>query len=310
MSCKCSNNLVRPVGSWVAVVTPLTADDRVDIDGLARLVDFHVDNGSDGLMFLGSTGESTSLSFDEKKEIIAAMAPACKDRIPVFFGVTCPTTKATVELAQYSESKGADGVMMVIPPYIAPPQDAIYDFLSTVAKSVSIGVALYNNPSRVVVNINPETVIKLAELPNVVADKEAMGSISQIAEVTSGTRGKLNVLCCDFPKYSLTLPTLALGGKGTANVAGNIIPREMAAMSRPWNSWEDVERTRSLFEKYTPIMKACYSVTNPVAVKAAMDYLGLPAGPPRLPLKPMRGEKLEELHKLLDEFQLREKYGL
>jgi 4-hydroxy-tetrahydrodipicolinate synthase len=310
MSCKCSNNLVRPVGSWVAVVTPLTADDRVDIDGLARLVDFHVDNGSDGLMFLGSTGESTSLSFDEKKEIIAAMAPACKGRIPVFFGVTCPTTKATVELAQYSESKGADGVMMVIPPYIAPPQDAIYDFLSTVAKSVSIGVALYNNPSRVVVNINPETVIKLAELPNVVADKEAMGSISQIAEVASGTRGKLNVLCCDFPKYSLTLPTLALGGKGTANVAGNIIPREMAAMSRPWKSWEDVERTRSLFEKYTPIMKACYSVTNPVAVKAAMDYLGLPAGPPRLPLKPMRGEKLEELHKLLDEFQLREKYGL
>jgi 4-hydroxy-tetrahydrodipicolinate synthase len=309
MSCKCCNNLVRPVGSWVAVVTPLT-DDRIDMDGFARLVDFHVDNGSDGLLFLGSTGESTSLSFDEKKQIIAAMAPACKGRIPAFFGVTCPTTRATVELAQYAESKGADGVMMVVPPYIAPPQDAIYDYFATVAKSISIGVALYNNPSRVIVNINPETVIKLAEIPNIVADKEAMGSISQIAEVASATRGKLNVLCCDFPKYSLTLPTLALGGQGTANVAGNIIPKEMADMSRPWTSWEDVERTRHIFDKYTPIMKACYSVTNPVAVKAAMDYLGLPAGPPRLPLKPMVGEKLEELHELLDEFQLREKYGL
>lgn len=310
MSCKCSDNLVRPEGSWVAVVTPFTDDDRIDIDGLARLVDFHVENETDGLLFLGSTGESTSLTFEEKKEIVAAMAPACKGRIPAFFGVTCPTTKATVELAQFAESKGADGVMMVVPPYIAPPQDAIYDYLSTVAKSISIGVALYNNPSRVVVNIDPETVIKLSELPNVVADKEAMGNISQIAEVTSGTQGKVNVLCCDFPKYSLVLPTLAFGGTGTANVAGNIIPREMAAMSRPWKSWEDVERTKTLYEKYTPIMKACYSVTNPVAVKAAMDYLGLPAGPPRLPLKPMRGEKLEQLHKLLDEFKLREKYGL
>lgn len=310
MSSNRSDNLVRPEGSWVAVVTPFTDDDRIDIDGLARLVDFHVENETDGLLFLGSTGESTSLTFEEKKEIVAAMAPACKGRIPAFFGVTCPTTKATVELAQFAESKGADGVMMVVPPYIAPPQDAIYDYLSTVAKSISIGVALYNNPSRVVVNIDPETVIKLCELPNVVADKEAMGNVSQIAEIISGTKGKVNVLCCDFPKYSLILPTLAFGGTGTANVAGNIIPREMAAMSRPWKSWEDVERAKTLFEKYTPIMKACYSVTNPVAVKAAMDYLGLPAGPPRPPLKPMRGEKLEQLYKLLDEFKLREKYGL
>jgi 4-hydroxy-tetrahydrodipicolinate synthase len=310
MSSNRSDNLVRPEGSWVAVVTPFTNDDRLDIDGLARLVEFHVENETDGLLFLGSTGESTSLAFEEKKEIIATVAPICKGRIPAFFGVTCPTTKATVELAQFAESKGADGVMMVVPPYIAPPQDAIYDYLSTVAKSISIGVALYNNPSRVVVNIDPETVIKLCELPNVVADKEAMGNVSQIAEIISGTKGKVNVLCCDFPKYSLILPTLAFGGTGTANVAGNIIPREMAAMSRPWKSWEDVERAKTLFEKYTPIMKACYSVTNPVAVKAAMDYLGLPAGPPRPPLKPMRGEKLEQLYKLLDEFKLREKYGL
>jgi len=301
---------VRPVGSWVALVTPFTNDDKVDMEGFARLVDFHVANGSDGVIFLGSTGEATSLSIDEKKEIIRAMAPYCKGKIPASFGVTCPTTKDTVALAQLVEECGGDGVMMVVPPYIAPPQDAVYDYFATVAKSISIGVAIYNNPSRVIVNIDPETVIKLAEIPNVVADKEAMGNISQLAEIIPATKGKLNVLCCDFPKYSLILPTLALGGHGTANVAGNIIPREMAELSRPWASWEDFKRTQALAEEYRPIMKACYSVTNPVSVKAAMEYLGLPSGKPRLPLKPMVGEKLEQLKQLLDQFKLREKYGL
>lgn len=197
----CCSELVRPVGSWVALVTPFTNDDKVDMEGFARLVDFHVANGSDGVIFLGSTGEATSLSIDEKKEIIRAMAPYCKGKIPAYFGVTCPTTKDTVALAQLVEECGGDGVMMVVPPYIAPPQDAVYDYFATVAKSISIGVAIYNNPSRVIVNIDPETVIKLAEIPNVVADKEAMGNISQLAEIIPATKGKLNVLCCDFPKY-------------------------------------------------------------------------------------------------------------
>lgn len=307
---KCKDELVRPVGSWVAVVTPFTDGDQVDMEGFRRLVDFHVDNGSDGLIFLGSTGEATSLSIDEKREIVASMAPYCQGKIPAFFGVTCPTTRDTVKLAEYAEEKGADGVMMVVPPYVAPPQEAIYEYFATVAKSISIGVALYNNPSRVIVNIDPETIVRLSEIPNIVADKEAMGNVSQLVEVMNGTGGRVNLLCCDFPKYSIVIPTLALGGHGTANVAGNIIPRQMAEMSRPWSSWDDVGRARRLFADYTPIMKACYSVTNPVSVKAAMEILGLPAGKPRLPLLPMRGEKLEAMKQLLDKFQLREEYGL
>ena len=115
----CCSELVRPVGSWVALVTPFTNDDKVDMEGFARLVDFHVANGSDGVIFLGSTGEATSLSIDEKKEIIRAMAPYCKGKIPAYFGVTCPTTKDTVALAQLVEECGGDGVMMVVPPYRA-----------------------------------------------------------------------------------------------------------------------------------------------------------------------------------------------
>ncbi|MCR4425463.1 MAG: 4-hydroxy-tetrahydrodipicolinate synthase [Firmicutes bacterium] len=306
----CADKLVRPVGSWVALITPFTAGDKVDIKGFAQLVDFQAANGSDGVIFMGSTGESTSLSMAEKREIIEAMAEYCRGKIPALFGVTCPTTRDTVELAQFAEAQGADGIMLVVPPYIAPPQESVYEFFATVAKSVSIAVALYNNPSRVIVNIDSDTVLRLAEIPNVVADKEAMPNVSQLADVMHGAAGKINVLCCDFPKYSLILPTLALGGHGTANVAGNIIPKEMAEMSRPWTSWEDVERTRALYAEYSPILKAVYSVTNPVAVKAAVELLGLPAGKPRPPLPTMQGEKLEAMKQLVERFKLREKYNL
>ena len=160
------------------------------------------------------------------------------------------------------------------------------------------------------VNITPETIIRLAEFPNIVADKEAMPNISQLAEVLNGASGKINVLCCDAPKFSLIVPTLALGGHGTANVAGNILPREMAEMSKPWSTFEDVERTSTLYSKYTPILKALYSPTNPIAVKAAVSLLGLPAGNPRPPLPALKGEKLEALKELIDKFQHRQKYNL
>ncbi|MCD6364095.1 MAG: 4-hydroxy-tetrahydrodipicolinate synthase [Synergistetes bacterium] len=301
---------LNPTGSWVAVITPFTPDDKVDIKGFEKLVDFHVANGTDGLIFMGSTGESTSLSMEEKKEIISAMVDYCKGKIPAIFGVTCSTTRDTIKLAEFAEAQGADGIMLTVPSYLIPPQDALYEYFSEVARSVSISVTLYNNPGRVVANIQPDTIARLAEIPNIVADKEAVPSVSHITDVLRKVNGRINVLCCDSPKFDLIMPLLAMGGHGTANVAGNIIPREMAELSRPWKGWDDVVKARELFFEYKRVMEVLYSVINPVPVKAAVGLLGLPAGNPRPPLQPMKGEKLEILKKLLEDLKLREKYGL
>lgn len=304
-------NLVYPEGSWVALITPFDKNGKLDIKGFKRLVDFQAVNETSGLLLMGSTGEPTSLSQEEKKDIISEMAPYCQSRIPVFFGVTCGSTAATIELAQFAQEKEADGIMLVVPPYIAPPQTAVYGFLKSVCQSVDIAVAVYNNPARVIVNIDPPTIVRLAEeCPNLVADKEAVPSVSQLASVMEGTKGRLRLLCCDAPNYALTIPTLGMGGHGTANVTGNVAPREMAELSKPWRSWEDVVKGRELYFEYLPLMEAAYSATNPVAIKAMVKLMGLPSGDPRPPLPRIEGDKLKPLEDVISRFVLTRKYGL
>lgn len=304
-------NLVRPEGSWVALVTPYNHRGDVDMDCFRRLVDFHVSNGTNGLLFMGSTGEAPLLTMGERRSIIAEMTAYCRGKIPAFHGITCSTTAETIEQARYAEEQGADGIMMIVPPYIAPPQSAVFEYFRAVCQSTRIAVALYNNPARVVVNINPETIIRLVqECPNLVADKEAMPSVQQLASVMDGTSGRLRLLCCDAPGHGLVLPTLALGGHGTANVAGNVIPREMAEMSRPWRSWDDVLRSRELYFENLPVMEAAYSHTNPVAIKAMVRLLGFPAGDPRPPLPTLNAEQMRPLEELVVRLNLRERYGL
>ena len=308
---KTKRNLIYPEGSWVALITPFDKNGKLDIKGFKRLVDFQAANETSGLLLMGSTGEPTTLSQEEKKEIISEMAPFCQRRIPAFFGVTCGSTAATIELAQFAQEKEADGIMLVVPPYIAPPQTAVYGFLKSVCQSVDIAVAVYNNPARVIVNIDPPTIVRLAEeCPNLVADKEAVPSVSQLASVMEGTKGRLRLLCCDAPNYALTIPTLGMGGHGTANVTGNVAPREMAELSRPWRSWEDVVKGRELYFEYLPLMEAAYSATNPVAIKAMVKLMGLPSGDPRPPLPRIEGDKLKPLEDVISRFVLTRKYGL
>jgi 4-hydroxy-tetrahydrodipicolinate synthase len=303
--------LIYPEGSWVALITPFDAKGRVDMDGFKRLADFQARNGTSGLLLMGSTGEPTSLSHEERRGIISEMAPYCRGKIPVFFGVTCGSTEATIELAQFAQEKGADGIMLVVPPYIAPPQPAVYGYLKTICQSVDIAVAVYNNPARVIVNIDPPTIIRLfQECPNLVADKEAVPSVAQLASVMEGTGNRIRLLCCDAPNYALTIPTLGMGGHGTANVTGNAAPREMAELSKPWKSWEDVVKGRNLYFEYLPLMEAAYSATNPVAIKAMVELMGLPSGDPRPPLPKIEGEKLKPLEEIIRRFKLKEKYGL
>ncbi|HSR35460.1 MAG TPA: 4-hydroxy-tetrahydrodipicolinate synthase [Anaerolineae bacterium] len=300
--------MIRPTGSWVALITPFTQDQAVDIAGFCQLVDFHMAHGTNGLLLCGSTGEPSLLTTDEKRAIYDGVLPYARGKIPIFVGTTCGSTAETVELSRYAQQAGADGLLLVVPPYSRPPQEAIYQHFRTVAEAVDLPIAIYNNPSRVGVNIDAETIIRLAEIPNIVADKEAIPNVAQLAAIMGEVGDRLHLLCCDYPGYSLILPTLALGGHGTANVTGNIIPEEMAAMSRPWHSIEDVQRSRELYFRYLPLLSMMYSLTSPVPVKTAVGLLGLPAGSVRRPLPDMAPAKVHQLQALLDELGVTEKY--
>jgi 4-hydroxy-tetrahydrodipicolinate synthase len=297
-------------GSWVAVVTPYDEDGSVDYDTFRELIDFHVEHGTSGLLVMGSTGESTVLSTAERREIIERVGAMADGEIPVFVGCTGSSTAATLEMAGHAaDQDGTDGILLVVPPYIRPPQDSLYDFFATVADSVDLPVAIYNNPTRVGVNIDPDTMVRLAEIDNVVADKEAVSDVSQLAAIRHGAGDDIDVLCCDYPGYSIILPTLAFGGTGTANVAGNVIPEEMEALSQPWERFEDIERARELRREVTPILEAMYSTVNPVPAKAGVNIYGFDAGPPREPLPQMDDDGRAALEDLLETHGYLEKYG-
>jgi len=271
-------------GSWPALVTPFTEEDEVDYGILRRLVDFHVENRSDGILLLGSTSEATLLSSEERKMIIDEALDAAKGRIPALCGVSASTTKATIENARYAMDAGADGGLIVQPGYIRPSQDALYSYFKEVAEAVDLPLVIYNNPSRTGVNIEAETLARLARLENIVALKEAGPNPYSVLRVVELTRGELNVLCCDCPQYALIFPVLASGGKGTSNVSGSIAPRELAEISKPWESYDDVLRSRELFFEYFPLMRMMYAETNPVPLKAALNMVGASVGRPRKPL--------------------------
>ncbi|HIC89368.1 MAG TPA: dihydrodipicolinate synthase family protein, partial [Anaerolineae bacterium] len=193
--------MLYPTGSWVALVTPFTEAGEVDFAGFEKLIDLQVNGGTSGLLLMGSTGEPTLLTPDERREILARVCAYAKGKIPVFAGTTCGSTAETIALSRYAEKAGADGLLLVVPPYVRPPQEALYQHFKAVAEAVSLPIALYNNPSRVGVNIDPATIIKLSHIPNIVADKEAMVNMDQLVEVLRGTDGRMHLLCCDYPGY-------------------------------------------------------------------------------------------------------------
>jgi 4-hydroxy-tetrahydrodipicolinate synthase len=304
-----SSIMIRPEGSWVAIPTPFTEDDRVDFGGFEKLIDFQAAHGTDGLLLMGSTGESSALTVNERQDILDKVLTYTKQKLPVLAGTTCGNTQQTIELSQYAQHAGADGLLLVVPPYLRPTQDGVYEHFKAVAESVDIPVAIYNNPGRVAVNIEPATVVALAELPNLVADKEAMPNVGQLVQIRTQAGDSINLLCCDAPGLGLIVPTLALGGHGTANISGNVIPKEMKEMSKPWRSWEDVERTRGFLFEYLPLMAALYSLPNPIVVKAALRLLGLPAGHVRRPLLDMDETDAQDLSALMDRLGVLKKYG-
>jgi len=271
-------------GSWPALVTPMTSGDEVDYGVLRRLVGFHAENHSTGVLLLGSTGEAIMLTAEERRKIIDTVLDEANDKTPVMVGVASVTTKQTVENARYAKEAGAAAGLIVQPPYIKPSQAALYSYFKDVADAVDMPFVIYNNPERCGVNVEPETIARLARHPNIVAVKEAGPNPYGVMRTVELTRGDFNVLCCDCPFYALIPVVMSSGGKGTSNVTGSLCPREMAVISKPWEGYEDAENMQEYLYRYLPLIRMMYSESNPVPLKWAMNQVGANVGSPRKPL--------------------------
>jgi 4-hydroxy-tetrahydrodipicolinate synthase len=290
----------RVEGSWPALVTPFTERDEVNLESLTRLVEFHVTNDSTGILLLGSTSEVTLLKSDEKWKIVDVALEAVEGRVPVMCGISASTTRETIENARRVKGAGVDCGLLVQPSYIRPTQEALYFYFKEVAEKSELPIVIYNNPERAGVNIQAETLARLAQIDNILALKEAGPNPYGLLRVIELTKGKFNVLCCDCPQYALVLPVLAGGGKGTSNVTGNIVPREFAEMSKPWETFQDVVKSRELYFRLFPLMRMMYSETNPVPLKAALNMLGGEVGLPRKPLMKLSKSNMELLKTTLN----------
>jgi 4-hydroxy-tetrahydrodipicolinate synthase len=291
--------------------TPFSADNTIDFGAFQLLIDRQIYYGTSELFILGSAGETTLLSLDEKQAIVRNVIKMTKGKIPVFFNSSALTTEASMEFARFCEAEGADGVIFTVPPYVLVPQNAALAHLDSCMGATNLPCGIYNNPSRLGVNVDPETIIELAERhPTFIVDKEAMPNVSQLVEVKRRLGDRLNILCCDYPKYSIVIPTLAIGGSGTANIGGNIIPEEAAEYSRPWTSMQIMEECRQGYFRWYPLLQELYTLSNPVVIKAALNILGLPGGHLRKPYLDYEGPRYEALKRMMSEMGVIKKYGV
>lgn len=286
-------------GSMVAMVTPFR-DGQVDQAKIGELVEFHVKNGTDAIIPCGTTGESPTLNHDEHKRVVDVTIKAAAGRVPVIAGTGSNSTAEAIDLTKHAKAAGADGVLMVCPYYNKPTQNGLIAHYTAVAEAVDIPIILYNIPGRTGVNMLPETVNTLAEIPNIVAMKEASGSLEQMTELIILCGDRLTVVSGDD---TLTLPLMAVGGKGVISVIANILPKETAEMTRAALNG-DWKRAKELHLRIFPLCKAMFYETNPGPVKTAMQLLGRLNGELRLPLAPMSDANRDKLAKALKTYGL------
>jgi 4-hydroxy-tetrahydrodipicolinate synthase len=274
----------------VAVVTPFK-DGRVDEAKVRELVEFHIKNGTDVLVPCGTTGESPTLSHDEHRRVIELAIQTANKRIPVVAGTGSNSTAEAIDLTRFAKNAGADGALVVLPYYNKPTQQGLIAHCRAIADAVELPLILYNIPGRTGINMLPETLAALADHPNIVGMKEATGNLEQMTHDIVLCGAKLSFLSGDD---TLTLPLMAVGGKGVISVVANIVPRDVADLTRAFLSG-DWKRARELHLKLFPLCQAMFCETNPIPVKTAMALMGMIGGELRLPLCPMSEANLSKL---------------
>ena len=286
-------------GSIVAIVTPFK-NGKVDEEAYRRLIEFQIKNGTSGIVPCGTTGESATLSFEEHNRVIEIAVDAVRKRVPVIAGTGGNSTAEAIELTAHAKKVGADATLQVVPYYNKPTQEGLYLHFKAIAKAVPLPQVLYNIPGRTGVNMLPATVARLAELREVVAVKEASGDLGQMAEVVRLAGRKVTLLSGDD---NLTLPVLAIGGKGVISVIANIAPKDSANLVKAWQEGK-IEQARKLYYKLLPLCQAMFYETNPIPVKTALSLMGKVEGEMRLPLCPMAPANLEKLKAALKAYGL------
>ena len=268
-------------GVTVALVTPFRIGE-IDVADLNRLVDWHIEQGTDCLSPVGTTGESPTLDHDEHERVMAAVVERAAGRIKVLPGTGSNSTREAIRLTRFAQRAGATGALMVGPYYNKPTQEGYYRHFAAVAEAVDLPIVLYNIPGRTGSNILPETIARLAEVPNIVGIKESTGSLDQASQIAALT--KLTILSGDD---SLTLPLMSIGGRGVVSVVGNIVPRDMKNLVRAFDAGR-IREAQEWHYRLFPLCRDMLSVaTNPIPIKAAMKLLDRGTGELRLPMSPL-----------------------
>lgn len=281
-------------GVFPAIITPFKDDGSLDEDGLRRNVEILSKTGISGIVPCGTTGESATLSHEEHKRVVE-IAIECSG-VPVVAGTGSNNTSEAIDLTRHAANAGADAALLITPYYNRPNERGLFEHFRKVAESADIPIVLYNVPKRTGVELRPEVVAKLAEIGNIVAIKEASGSLTQVSRIIELTSGKnFSVLSGDD---DLTLPMLALGASGVISVVANVAPRATVEMVDAFLNG-DITRARELHYRLAPLVRAMFLETNPIPVKTAYCMMGLAAGPLRLPLAPMSEENEAKLRDVL-----------
>lgn len=287
-------------GSIVAIVTPFT-NGKLDHKKFRELIEFQIKNGTSGIVPCGTTGESATLSFEEHDRVIEIAVEQTNKRVPVIAGTGSNSTQEAIMLTQHAAKTGADASLQVSPYYNRPPQKGLYEHFKAVADSVDIPIILYNIASRTGVNIEVDTIARLAkDCKNIVAVKEASGNLDQMAHIKAACPKDFILLSGDD---SLTLPVLGIGGRGVISVIANITPREVADLVENFENGK-IEKAREIHYRLLPLVKAMFIETNPIPVKTAMGLLKLCDPELRLPMSKMDPGNVDKLKKAMKDYGL------
>lgn len=278
-------------GAITAMVTPFKADGSLDVEGLRQNIEFQISNGISGLVPLGTTGESPTISEDERIEVIKAVVDAANSRVPVIVGTGTNSTRTTIEHTRQAEELGADAALVVNPYYNKPTQEGLFRHFRAVAAKVDIPIIVYNIKGRTAVNIETSTMARFRDVKNIVGVKEASGDLNQMKDVIATMPKDFVVLSGDD---NMTLDLMKAGGRGVISVISNLLPRQVSELCRHAldGNWAEAEKANNYL---APMFKAAFIETNPIPIKTAMGLVGMPSGPLRLPLCELMPESLESL---------------
>lgn len=282
-------------GSMVALITPFDHEGNFDEEKYRQLIEFQIENGTDVIVPCGTTGESTTLTHKEHDLVIKACIDQVNKRVPVLAGTGSNSTAEAIEISRHAKERGADGLLLVAPYYNKPTQEGMYQHYKALAKSVALPQVLYNVPGRTGMNVTAATTIRLAEISNIVAIKEASGDVTQTSEIVARAGDKIDVISGDD---FLTLPLMVCGAKGVISVSANIIPGAIKQMVQAAleNRWEDARKTHL---KLLDLNRSMFIEANPVPVKTSASLMGLCGPDVRLPLVGMQESNLATLKKVL-----------